>query len=104
MVKKYNKLVRDKIPQIIEDQGKTCVIRTLDTDEYKLSLEQKLKEELNEYLESGAMEELADLLEVMMATAKAAGHDWQEIENIRIQKLQARGGFEERIALLEVSG
>lgn len=104
MVKKYNKLVRDRIPEIIQAQGKTCLTETLDPEAYKHALMQKLQEELNEYLESESAEELADLLEVMMAAAKASGYTWQQIEDIRIQKQQARGGFNDRIALLEVSG
>lgn len=103
MVKKYNKLVRDRIPQIIRSQGKSCITQVLEPAQYKHCLEKKLQEELDEYLESGNMEELADLLEVMMAVAAAAGHTWQEVETIRIEKRNQRGGFEDRIALLEVS-
>lgn len=103
MVVQYNKLVRDKIPQIIREQGKTCTIRVLDEMEYICLLEKKLQEELDEYLESRSTEELADLLEVMMAVAKVSGNDWEVIEQLRVQKRQARGGFDDRIALLEVS-
>ena len=103
MVKRYNKLVRDRIPQIIQAQGKSCVTKMLNPEEYKHALRQKLQEELDEYLESESLEELADMLEVMMAAAKVSGHAWQEIEDIRMQKLQQRGGFDGCIALLEVS-
>ena len=103
MVKKYHKLVRDRIPQIIRAQGKDCTTCVLDEANYLQMLEEKLQEELTEYRESKAPEELADLLEVMMAVAAATGHAWQEIEDIRLKKREKRGGFEDRIALLEVS-
>lgn len=98
----HNKLVRDKIPQIIEGAGKTCVTRTLSDDEYIAALDKKLQEELNEYLADGSMEELADLLEVMMAAAKARGHDFGEVERIRWDKADKRGGFDQRIFLESV--
>ena len=102
MIKAYNKLVRDRIPQIIRGQGKSCTVRTLDEAEYISMLEKKLQEELDEYIQSRSAEELADLLEVMIAVAAASGHDWQYIEQLRVEKRQSRGGFEDRIALLQV--
>ena len=102
MIKTYHKLVRDKIPQIIRQGGNSCTTCVLDTEEYLQELDQKLQEELNEYQESKSPEELADLLEVMMAAAKARGYQWQEIENIRLAKLEKRGGFEQRILLQSV--
>ena len=61
-MKVYNKLVRDKIPEIIDaDNGKTCVTRIMEDDEYLETLNTKMQEELKEYLESGEVEELADL-------------------------------------------
>ena len=67
----YNKLVRDRIPEIIEDSGKTCEVEVLTDKTYLEMLDKKLTEELNEYYESHNAEELADLLEVVYATAKA---------------------------------
>lgn len=67
----YNKLVRDRIPEIIEDSGKTCEVEVIDDKTYLEMLDEKLTEELNEYCESHNIEELADLLEVVYATAKA---------------------------------
>ncbi|MBQ4580635.1 MAG: nucleoside triphosphate pyrophosphohydrolase [Clostridia bacterium] len=99
----HNKLVRDKIPQIIEASGKTCVTRILPDAEYIAALDMKLQEELDEYLADGSMEELADLLEVMMACAKARGHDFSEVEAIRREKAGKRGGFAQRIFLESVS-
>lgn len=95
----HHKLVRDRIPEIIEASGKTCSIRILSDEEYIAALDAKLQEELNEYLSDGSMEELADLLEVMMAAAKARGHDFSEVEAIRREKADKRGGFERRIWL-----
>lgn len=99
----HNKLVRDKIPQIIEQSGKICVTRILSDEEYAAALNTKLQEELNEYLADGSMEELADLLEVMMAAAKARGHDFSEVEAIRREKAEKRGRFNDRIYLESVT-
>lgn len=95
----HEKLVRDRIPEIIEASGKTCVTRILSDTEYLAALDAKLQEELNEYLADGSMEELADLLEVMMAVAEARGHSFEEVEAIRRQKAEKRGGFRKRIFL-----
>ena len=62
-VKKYNKLVRDRIPEIIAADGKRCTVETLSDEEYLLLLDHKLDEELAEYQESKSLEELADLLQ-----------------------------------------
>ena len=99
----HNKLVRDKIPQIIEQSGKSCVTRVLSDEEYAAALNAKLQEELNEYLADGSMEELADLLEVMMAAAEARGHSFDEVEAIRREKADKRGAFRERIWLESVT-
>ena len=95
----YHKLVRDKIPEIIEKSGKQCVCSVLSDEDYLLMLDQKLNEELKEYQESKSMEELADLLEVMRAVALARGSSMEEVEQIRIQKSEKRGGFIKRIML-----
>ncbi len=102
MSKMYSKLVRDKIPELIEAGGGSCVTEALPQEAYLEKLEEKLREELNEYLESGEAEELADLLEVMQAVAAARSIPWEEIETIRVKKKAARGGFEKRILLKEV--
>ena len=99
---KYQKLVRDRIPEIIEKEGKQSVCSILSDEEYLMLLDQKLSEELGEYLEDKSMEELADLLEVMMAVAKARGSSIEEVETIRRQKAEKRGRFEKKILLEEV--
>ena len=101
-VKKYHKLVRDRIPEIIESDGKQCVCEVLSSEEYLALLDEKLQEELNEYEESKSLEELADLLEVMYAVVKARGWSIEELEQVRKEKAKQRGGFEKRILLKEV--
>lgn len=103
MGKTYNKLVRDLIPEIIEKSGKTCLTATLSDDAYLHMLDLKLDEELAEYQESKSMEELADLLEVIAAVAKAKGCSWEQLMRIRNHKRGKRGGFEKKILLMEVS-
>lgn len=101
-VKMYNKLVRDKIPDIIASQGKKCVTDILKDDEYLKMIDEKLNEELKEYYEDGSIEELADLLEVIYAAAKARGYTAEQLEDIRREKLLKRGGFEKKILLKQV--
>ena len=99
----YHKLVRDKIPDIIRQSGKDCTCSILSDEDYLKFLDEKLNEELAEYQESKSMEELADLLEVMRAVAVARGSSPEEIENIRREKAEKRGGFEKKILLEEVT-
>ena len=101
-VKTYHKLVRDRIPEIIEADGKTCVCETLSDEEYIRLLDQKLNEELAEYQESKSLEELADLLEVMQAVVRARGWTLDELEQVRTDKAAERGGFTKKILLKEV--
>ena len=98
----YHKLVRNRIPEIIEQSGKTCTCSILADEEYLKFLDEKLDEELAEYQESKSMEELADLLEVMHAVAIARGSSPEEVECIRKEKAEKRGGFEKKILLEEV--
>lgn len=99
----YHKLVRDRIPEIIEKDGKTCEFSVLSQEDYIALLDQKLNEELAEYQESKSMEELADLLEVMSAVATARGSSIEEVEKIRVSKKEKRGGFKKRILLETVT-
>jgi predicted house-cleaning noncanonical NTP pyrophosphatase (MazG superfamily) len=98
---KYNKLVRDKIPAIIEAKGNKAVIHIADMKEYRKKLLEKLKEEMKEFFESETPEELADILEVVYALAKEAGVDKEDLETLRLRKFQERGGFDKRIVLDE---
>lgn len=99
---RYNKLVRDRIPEIIEASRKKCVCSTLSDEQYLAMLDAKLNEELAEYQESKSMEELADLLEVIRVVAAARGSSIDEVEAIRKDKAAKRGGFEKKILLTEV--
>ena len=103
-MKVYNKLVRDKIPEIINaDNGKTCVTRIMEDDEYLESLNIKMQEELKEYLESGDVEELADLEEVLRAILDVKKVTYEKFENIRNAKVEKRGAFKDKIFLESVS-
>lgn len=95
----YQKLVRDRIPEIIEAAGKKPVTHILDEASYLAELDRKLNEECAEYQESKSMEELADMLEVMYAIADARGYSVAELEAVRQKKAAERGGFRERIYL-----
>ena len=99
----YNKLVRDRIPEIIEASGDTCKTRILSDEEYLCMIDAKLDEELAEYHACPCIEELADLIEVIYAAAVARGYSREELESVRLQKANARGGFERKILLIETA-
>jgi len=98
----YNKLVRDRIPEIIENEGKSCKTEILSDEEYLKMVDAKLDEELAEYHKDQNIEELADLMEVIYAAAEARGYTIEQIEEVRIKKREKRGGFKEKIFLKEV--
>lgn len=100
---RYNKLVRDRIPEIIASEGKTCVTEILSDEEYLRMVDAKLDEELEEYHQDQNIEELADLLEVIYAAAKARGYTKEQLEQVRMGKAAKRGAFEKRIFLVEIS-
>ncbi len=103
MEKIYNKLVRDKIPKIIENDGETPVVRVLNDNEYKKELEKKLKEEYEEVLlakdKKERLEELADMLEVIRTLALLEDEDIQSVINIMDKKREKRGGFTKKLFL-----
>lgn len=99
--KKYNKLVRDRIPEIIEASGAECKTVILDNEKYLEMIDAKLDEELAEYHKDQNIEELADLLEVIRAAAVARGYTLEELEAARAAKAEKRGGFEKKILLIE---
>lgn len=96
----FNKLVRDKIPEIIKSQGEDASIRILETDEYIKCLEKKLDEEVAEYHESKDIEELADILEVVFALAEVQHCSRDELLSVYKAKNEKRGGFSNRIFLI----
>ncbi|OGY97874.1 MAG: hypothetical protein A2855_02260 [Candidatus Liptonbacteria bacterium RIFCSPHIGHO2_01_FULL_57_28] len=95
----YHKLVRDKIPAIIEKNGGKYVARVAGEEEFLAKLRDKLKEEVEEFLASSKSEEIADIYEVLDALMKAMKADKNEVLAIQKQKRQDRGGFEEKIIL-----
>ncbi|OIJ20955.1 phosphoribosyl-ATP pyrophosphohydrolase [Anaerobacillus alkalidiazotrophicus] len=102
----YNKLVRDKIPEIIEKAGKKYTTSILNEEQYIAELKKKSFEELEEYVNTttneDALEELADVLEIIHALADYHGSSIDEVEKIRERKAEKRGGFQEKIFLIEV--
>jgi predicted house-cleaning noncanonical NTP pyrophosphatase (MazG superfamily) len=98
---KYNKLVRDKIPEYIKSGGESVISHVADDKEYWLKLKEKLREEVEEFFEAESMDELADILEVIEAIQKYKNFDRLEIENIKKQKAEKRGKFQKRIILDE---
>ncbi|QUH26036.1 nucleoside triphosphate pyrophosphohydrolase [Serpentinicella alkaliphila] len=101
-MKVYNKLVRDKIPDIIKESGKHFNISILNDDDYIKSINLKLQEELDEYYNSDSVEELADLVEVVYAILEHKGISIEEFEKIRNGKKHERGGFSKKILLINV--
>ena len=99
---KYNKLVRDRIPEIIESKGRACVTEILPDEKYLEMIDAKLDEELLEYHTDKNLEELADLVEVIYAATKARGYTLEELEAVRAKKAEERGAFDKKILLLEV--
>ena len=97
----YNKLVRDRIPAIIERSGKRCVCAELSKKDYLAALDAKLDEELAEYHQDHSIEELADLLEVIRAVIIARGSTYEQVEAIRLEKAKNRGAFQKRILLIQ---
>ena len=97
----YNKLVRDRIPEIIEAQGKMVKARTLDDSEYLEALIEKVSEELAEFKAEPSAEELADLQEVLLALADALSISHEELEKVRVAKATKRGAFKDKIFLVE---
>ena len=96
---RYDKLVRDRIPKIIEANGGHCTVRTPTDEEYAQRLDEKLAEELAEYQESRDMEELVDLIELVRAIVSQRGMSWDEFEELRLQKHAERGGFDDHLLL-----
>ena len=102
MKKRYNKLIRDRIPELIEASGRNCVAEILSDEDYLRMLDAKLDEELAEYHADRNIEELADLMEVIRACAVARGYTLEELERVREEKAAKRGRFEKKILLKEV--
>ena len=98
----YHKLIRDRIPEIIETQGQCCIVKQLSDEEYLKMVDAKLDEELAEYHKDQNLEELADLMEVIYAAAEARGFTGEQLEQVRLEKKAKRGAFCKRLLLMEV--
>ena len=102
MEKVFNKLVRDNIPNIIENNGEVAVTRVLDDEEYKKELYKKLLEEANEVInstEKETLEELADVLEILSSIASLNNKFIEDIIEIARMKRDKRGGFQKKLFL-----
>lgn len=91
------KLVRDRIPEIIKNDGKTPITEILSNEEYLKELDIKLNEEVAEYQTDRTIEEMADILEVLFAICEARGYSVEELMKLRESKREKRGGFKDRI-------
>ena len=98
-MKTFNKLIRDKIPEIIEEAGNDYEVEILNDEDYFKYLNIKLKEELDEYLENNEIMELADLVEIVYAILDYKGISREEFEEMRKEKQEERGGFEKKLFL-----
>ena len=97
-----NKLIRDNIPEIIAANNQTANIHTADDREYEMKLNEKLQEEITEYLESGDVEELADLMEVVYAILESKNIEKNSFEHIREEKSAKNGRFKKKLILESV--
>lgn len=98
---KYNKLVRDNIPEIISARGEECTFHIASTSEYEQKLIEKFAEEVKEFQEDQSIDEMADIFEVIDAICKLKGIKKEEILKIQEEKRLKRGGFEKMIILDE---
>lgn len=102
----YNKLVRNEIPAIIEADNKKYTMNILEPARHEEEIKRKLVEELKEYQQAStneeAIEELADLLELIYAVLPLHGSSMEELEKVRVAKREKRGGFDKGYYLIEV--
>lgn len=99
---KYRKLIRDKIPEIIKESGKTPITEIVEGEDLLKLLNYKLNEEIDEYNSSEEVEELVDIVEVVYAILKFKDISLEEFEAIRVEKKDKRGAFDKGIMLKKV--
>ena len=98
----YNKAVRDRIPEIIQRSGKKPIVVTYDDDEYLRVLETKLREEVNEYLDTKEINELVDIEETLLRILELRHIKLEDFTELRLGKKKERGGFESNLFLERV--
>ena len=98
---KYNKLVRDKIPEIIKKKGEKCKVRIANDKEYWGKLKEKLQKEIEEFSENETIEEIADILEIIDALCSYKKFNKRKLESVKKQKAKERGRFKKKIILEE---
>ena len=99
----YNKLVRDKIPENINSmEGRKATWRIMDDEEYIKELNKKLLEEAHEFIEENAVEELADIMEVIQSIMRAKNISYEELKEVQALKREQKGGFNDRVYLIDV--
>jgi predicted house-cleaning noncanonical NTP pyrophosphatase (MazG superfamily) len=98
-MKVYNKLVRDKIPEIIQESGAKCTVHIANNEEYQVKLYEKVQEELLEFKHKPSLEEYIDIIEVLEALAQLHDIDLKSMRLRKRVKRNSRGGFEKRIIL-----
>lgn len=98
---KYNKLIRDKIPEILEKKGVRYKIHIADKKEYWQKLKEKLSEEVKEFSKSESIDEFADILEVLDAISIYKKFNKGKVKAIKKKKTRERGGFKKKIILEE---
>ena len=101
-MKEYNKLVRDFIPEIIENNNQKCKINILSDNDFLFFAEKKLDEEVMEYHQDQTAEELVDLIEIIYAIANAKSISETQLNKLRIEKQKERGAFKKKILLVSV--
>ena len=99
----YDKAVRDKIPDIIKKSGNSCNVKKLSDDEFLPELEKKLREEVEEYLKSKSVEELADAIEVIYRIAELKGISNEKLDMLREEKANKRGKFNDNLFLIDTT-
>lgn len=98
----FDKLVRDKVPHMIEGQEKVVTVERVSGENYFLKLKEKLQEEVAEFIEDGAVEELADIIEVIYAICAFKDINLEQLEQLRLIKVQNRGAFKQGLVLKEI--
>ncbi|MFN8453825.1 MAG: nucleoside triphosphate pyrophosphohydrolase [Anaerolineae bacterium] len=100
---KHNKLVRDNLPAVIVQQGGRPVVEQLDLADFKHELKKKLHEIAGEIYNEGRIDDLIEILEIVYTLAALAGVNETQLDELRNQKLVERGGYNQRLLLVETS-